>query len=1133
MNKPLNTTAATAALWLAVVTCAQAQNWNGTKLNSIAVTNETGAIIVSGTDGSFNNSANATKAAVFDGNTGTFFDPESNTARTQACWAGFELQAQKMVTRVGYYGRTGNAHRMRGCLFQGANLPDFSDAVTLHVANPPATWGGASWVEEWVTSTNALRAYSYLRIIGPNIYGSTPGEFGTCCGNAAEVEFYGMDLPDPQSQSVPAVPVVSSVIAVNWRANMRWTPVANAMCYEVLRKLPHEAEFTQVLADCFRPTTLRQWADPFALSGPADYRIRALNLAGASDWVDVPIQPRNAAAGVWFGTQGSHDNAGRTGDKVYDGDVDTFFDGPAITGNFWSALDLGTPKEIVSVRYMPRTGMPERIVGGWFEAANNEAFVGAVTLHTISSQPTVNAMTEVAVPPELRPARYRYVRFVTPPTGFGNAQEVEFVLASDSLAAPAGLAVASSDMTNDYAVLSWQPPVSKTLFSSSIVCRATAPGGPYAEVAAFGQGGRGWMDTNLVVGIMYYYKVCSAFSDGTTFLTNRLSESPSVSFRRSERLERTWDDNSQLKTGLTWFNIGGTYQDNPNWDADKIFDGSLSTFADIKPATGTVGVDFKVPHAVSRMRFVPRTSDTGRANGALLLGSNDLVSTATTLATFSNAVANTYRWIATTNDAAYRYIFAARYDGQGFYGNLAELELYGWPASNVVDVLTAPSAITFTPNVPTVQISWTAGNNAATYRIERAFANAPDDWQPVGTANTPTLTDNDPAWATNCLYRIASVRQDGQDVEEVAWSESIPFAAYMPGNGTGLAGYYSSGFTKAYSPVETQRFERLDARIDFAWAGSPIIPDVPASSNNVLVTWNGKLVVPYDGIYTFHATADDGVALRIGDAFIINDWLTATNTRSASIALTNGTYEFRMDYYQFMSNAYARLEWDGAVPRAVIPTAQLIPAPLPADTAPWQGRTFNAPKLGSHAIDPATGAITVSSGGMDFHAAAEGHHFVWQPVRGTFLFEAKVEQAPLGITSAKAMLMMRSSLESGSPLLAAGRAAATPAIYGGKQRLTSGAAIANTFDPWLSGATSPCWLRLTRSKDTVTMAIRNDGGDWTTFYNDTSAGAAFSDEVLVGVAVSASAVGADGTLPSAVFSDIRLIPLTGTVLIVQ
>ena len=165
MNKPLNTTAAaTAALWLAAVTCAQAQNWNGSKLNSIAVTNETGAIIVSGTDGSFNNSANATKAAVFDGNTATFFDPDGTVTRAQACWAGFELQAQKMVTRVRYYGRTGNAHRMRGCLFQGANLPDFSDALTLHVNVIRVSEKREKARTGWNSAAYAgFRLYGYMR----------------------------------------------------------------------------------------------------------------------------------------------------------------------------------------------------------------------------------------------------------------------------------------------------------------------------------------------------------------------------------------------------------------------------------------------------------------------------------------------------------------------------------------------------------------------------------------------------------------------------------------------------------------------------------------------------------------------------------------------------------------------------------------------------------------------------------------------------------------------------------------------------------------------------------------------------------------------------------------------------------
>ena len=76
---------------------------------------------------------NITKEKVFDGDTATFFDPPNEASHGGPCWAGIELEEPRIVTRIRYFGRAANIVRMYGCVFQGANEADFSDAVEVPI----------------------------------------------------------------------------------------------------------------------------------------------------------------------------------------------------------------------------------------------------------------------------------------------------------------------------------------------------------------------------------------------------------------------------------------------------------------------------------------------------------------------------------------------------------------------------------------------------------------------------------------------------------------------------------------------------------------------------------------------------------------------------------------------------------------------------------------------------------------------------------------------------------------------------------------------------------------------------------------------------------------------------------------
>jgi mannosyl-glycoprotein endo-beta-N-acetylglucosaminidase len=128
----------------------------------------TGTII--GTPGSLNNSEN-TKEKAMDNSASTFFDSQEENG----AWVGLDLGSPKVVSAARYCPRASLSSRVVGGRFQGANISDFSDAVTLATVSTDP--GNAYRTIEIEDTT----PYRYVRYIAPN------GSFG----NIAEVAFYG------------------------------------------------------------------------------------------------------------------------------------------------------------------------------------------------------------------------------------------------------------------------------------------------------------------------------------------------------------------------------------------------------------------------------------------------------------------------------------------------------------------------------------------------------------------------------------------------------------------------------------------------------------------------------------------------------------------------------------------------------------------------------------------------------------------------------------------------------------------------------------------------------------------------------------------------------------------------------
>ena len=111
----------------------------------------------------------------FDGNLDTYFASYDRSYT----WVGLDLGEKHVITRVGWSPRNdflvGEA-RVKLAMFEGANSPDFIDAVPLHLTTENGKIGTYSYAD-----VDCSRGFRYVRYVGPS---------DARC-NVAEIVFYG------------------------------------------------------------------------------------------------------------------------------------------------------------------------------------------------------------------------------------------------------------------------------------------------------------------------------------------------------------------------------------------------------------------------------------------------------------------------------------------------------------------------------------------------------------------------------------------------------------------------------------------------------------------------------------------------------------------------------------------------------------------------------------------------------------------------------------------------------------------------------------------------------------------------------------------------------------------------------
>ena len=113
-----------------------------------------------------------TKENVFDGNFYTFFASYLRSGT----WVGLDLGEPHVVTKVGYAPRSTQDARVQLAIIEGANKPDFSDAIPIAMVKEKGVAGEMSYL-----SVNCSLGFRYVRYMGP--------ADARC--NLAELEFWG------------------------------------------------------------------------------------------------------------------------------------------------------------------------------------------------------------------------------------------------------------------------------------------------------------------------------------------------------------------------------------------------------------------------------------------------------------------------------------------------------------------------------------------------------------------------------------------------------------------------------------------------------------------------------------------------------------------------------------------------------------------------------------------------------------------------------------------------------------------------------------------------------------------------------------------------------------------------------
>ena len=531
----------------------------------------------------------------------------------------------------------------------GTALTDEADVVSV------ASGSGKQWYTvNTFSSSTAYRCYYFKGANGANVN---------------ECAFFGWTADDLDAAS--AIDLVCSVARSDWEnsyAVVTWDSAAGTVT--VQRKVGDEGVWND-LAESSAGTYTDQTM-PYGQT--IHYRIA--KDGGTSPSVSFLRMRRLHTEGYTLFTNGGGESEGwyKPVENAFDGHTSTFPD-MTFSTDARMGVDFGAATNFVAfARLISRSDTSYRM-GGFRVCGSGGNWESEGTTLT-----DVIAYQEGVVLYELDAdysTAYRcYYAYDSDTASYGNVAEIEFYgWSAEDIGLVVDLfdlSITRSDLVDYYPVLSWNGGLSQNV---SVQRRS----GEYAwtTVTTAYPGTTLYTDMTAKLGIPYEYRLVCGNDVSAT-----------VSFRRLRKLD---------VAGYTLFSQGTPWGGSDN-DHRKVFDGDTGTYADIDGQSATnpkIGVDFgDATNVVAMARFYPRGTLPYRMAGIRLYGSDDdaaaevestLSATPLTAQVTGDIAAKWYEVPVVGEPAAYRtYYVRDLYE----YGNVAEVELYGWWTTDIPEPCT-------------------------------------------------------------------------------------------------------------------------------------------------------------------------------------------------------------------------------------------------------------------------------------------------------------------------------------------------------------------------------------------------------------------------------------------------------------
>lgn len=137
----------------------------------------------------------STLPGLFDGDPATYF----RANRPDRAWAGLDLGEPYVIKKIKWMAADNDTWKVNLGVFEGANSPDFMDALPLHIIR--SSKGAGEWNEAEVYCS---RGFRYVRYVGPRrlVDVAANEQMGRCEGShgqMAELRFFGEKGPGDDS----------------------------------------------------------------------------------------------------------------------------------------------------------------------------------------------------------------------------------------------------------------------------------------------------------------------------------------------------------------------------------------------------------------------------------------------------------------------------------------------------------------------------------------------------------------------------------------------------------------------------------------------------------------------------------------------------------------------------------------------------------------------------------------------------------------------------------------------------------------------------------------------------------------------------------------------------------------------